>query len=295
MRILFVIFSLVSFFLIPHPALANIKLPSIIGDHMVLQRHQKLKFWGLSDPGEYVTVIIGEGKYGTIADAKGRWMIGAPPHEAGPSEITIRGKNIITIRNILWGDVWLCAGQENMAASVEEGAHADEDLAKANIPDVRLFKVEPDCAKDAQFDMMPRGKWVMCSPETARSFSSVGYNFGQEVHDKINVPMGLIMAARKGATLQTWISADSMLKSKEFKGLPGLNDQNFDLLRKLTDQLAQTDENSDPDTFKELTDKIKIFKENSQTPTCTFNAMISPLVPFSLKGVVWYQGEDDLA
>jgi sialate O-acetylesterase len=293
-RIVFCVFSFLLLCCFPHPAWANIKLPSIIGDNMVLQRGQVLNFWGLSDPGEYVTVIIGENKYGTIADGKGRWMIRFPAQKEGPSEITIRGKNIITIRNVIWGDVWLCAGQTNMLATVGESAHTEEDLAKANLPEVRLFKIEPDCAKDAQFDFGQRGHWVGCTADTARAFSSVAYNFGQEVYDKTHVPLGLILSARPGATMQTWISADAMLKSKEFKGLPGLNDQNFELLEKLTTQLRETDQQSDPDTYKDVSFRIQVFKTNSQTPNCTFNGMISPLVPFALKGVVWYQGENDL-
>jgi sialate O-acetylesterase len=292
-----IVFCVLSFLLLAgfsQAARANIKLPSIMGDNMVLQRGQALKFWGLSDPGEYVTVIIGEGKFGTIADGKGRWMIKFPAQKEGPSEITIRGKNIITIRNVLWGDVWLCAGQANMLATVEQGVHPDEDLEKANMPDVRLFKIEPDCAKDAQFDSSQRGHWVVCSPETARTFSSVAFNFGQEVYDKTHQPLGLIMAARKGSTLQTWISSDAMLKSKEFKGLPAINDQNFELMEGITTELSQIDQQSDPDKYKQVSFKIEAFKANSQSPNCAFNAMISPIVPFSLKGVVWYQGENDL-
>ncbi len=276
------------------PAIAEIKLPSIIGDNMVLQRDHELKFWGLADPKEYVTVVIGEQKYGTVADGKGRWLVKFPPQKNEPSEVTIKGKNVITLKNILWGDVWLTAGESNMAMTVDQCAHSQDDLERANLPEIRLFKVEPRCTKGPEFDLDPPGKWVVCSPSSIGSFSSVAYFFGLELYEKVHVPLGLIETARNAGKVHSWISAESMEKNQEFKGLPGLHDEHFAFLQQMIDALAETDQAEEPAKFNGLQHKVRLFLENTQTATCNFNGMISPVVPFTLRGVLLYQGENDL-
>jgi sialate O-acetylesterase len=273
------------------PAQAKIKLPAIIGDNMVLQVGEPLYFWGLADPGEYVTVIIGEEKFGVVADKKGRWMARTTPFKNGPNEITIHGKADIVLKNILWGDVWLCAGQSNMLLSVDQTAHVPTDLPETEFPEIRLFQEEPAAAKKAEF--AGTGKWVVLDPQTVHNFSSIGYFFGREIYDKTQQPVGIIQAARSGATLSSWISREALDKS-EFKGIAPGHDEEFEAIEKLKADLAKVDQESEPQKYKRMKYKLDYILAHAHSATSTYNSMISPLVPFSMKGMVWYQGENDL-
>ena len=270
---------------------AKIILPPIIGDNMVLQTNQPLYFWGLADPGEFVTVLIGEEKFGVVADKKGRWMARTTPFKNGPNEITIHGKTDIVLKNIIWGDVWLCAGQSNMLMSVDKTAHAPTDLPETEFPEIRLFQEDPAVAKKAEF--AGSGKWVVLDPETVRNFSAVGYFFGRQIYDKTQRSIGLIEAARSGATLPSWISREALEKS-EFKGITLGHDEEFDSIDRIKAEVSKLDPDSDAAKLKRLNYRLEYILAHAHSPMSTYNAMISPLVPFSLKGMVWCQGENDL-
>jgi sialate O-acetylesterase len=273
------------------PAQAKITLPAIIGDNMVLQVGEPLYFWGLADPGEYVTVIIGEEKFGVVADKKGRWMARTTPFKNGPNEITIHGKADIVLKNILWGDAWLCAGQSNMLLSVNQTTHAPTDLPETEFPEIRLFQEEPAAAKKAEF--AGSGKWVVLDSETVRNFSAIGYFFGREIYDKTRHPIGLIQAARSGATLSSWLSRETLEKS-EFKSVAPGHDEEFERIEKLQEELSKLDKVEEAQKYQRMKYKLDYILARAHSATSTYNSMISPLVPFSLKGIVWYQGENDL-
>ncbi len=176
------------------PAFADVKLPAVFSDNMVLQRNRLLYFWGLSDPEEIVTVIIDKKRYATTADGKGAWWVKVPPQNSTePFSITVRGKNIITINNVITGDVWLCAGQANMGMPLAEAEHTPQDIEQAQLPDIRFFKEEPNCAGEPEFE--GSGKWVVCSPETAKDFSAIAFFFGREIQQKVRCPIALIQLA----------------------------------------------------------------------------------------------------
>jgi len=155
-------------------ALADIKLPSIIGDNMVLQQGGKVSIWGWADPGEEVMVGVSwqSMKWAVTADKDGKWSFKInPPTAGGPYEMTLTGKNTINIKNILVGEVWVCSGQSNMQMTVQSSANSAQEIADAGYPKIRLFYVTRKVAETPQSDC--EGSWVECSPETVPGFSAV--------------------------------------------------------------------------------------------------------------------------
>lgn len=239
-----------------------ITLPSIFGNHMVLQQNQEVVIWGWADPSEKLTITASwdETKtYEVSALPNTKWMTKIKtPKAGGPYTITINGSNTIVIEDVLIGEVWLGSGQSNMEWSLSaqvEGAETARD--SANYPEIRLFQVTKSSAFYPQDHV--QGEWVVCTPETVWNFSAVMYFFGKELHNSLNVPLGLIHSSWGGTPVETWID-------------------------------------------KKLIEYDKILFENSQLlgedpAWCTFktgesyNAMIHPIIPYALKGVLWYQGE----
>ena len=156
-------------------AYADIRLPAIIGDNMVLQQGQKVTIWGWADPGEEVMVSVSwhNMKWAVTAGRNGRWEYKMnPPEAGGPYEIKLSGKNTITITNILVGEVWICSGQSNMQWSVQNSNNPKEEIAAADYPNIRLFTVQRKVAQEPQSDCT--GSWTSCNPETVPWFSAVG-------------------------------------------------------------------------------------------------------------------------
>lgn len=274
------------------PALADVRLPAILSDNMVLQKDRLLYFWGLSEPEEIVTVIIGDKRYATTADSKGAWWVKIPPqNRTTPFDITVRGNNIIHIHNVITGDVWLCAGQSNMYAPLNEVDHTPQDVEQANLPDLRLFKEEPNCAGEPEFD--GGGKWVTCTPETVKEFSAIGYFFGREILEKRPGVLGLVQATRAGSAMHTWVSREALEKTP-YKGTFGETEENFDQFKKLQFQIKEAEENGEQKELQRLQKQAKVFKKKVNAPTCAYNALIAPIEPYQLKGVLWYQGENDI-
>lgn len=274
------------------PAKANIKLPSIVSDNMVLQQNRTIYFWGISDPEEIVVVTIGEHRYGCTADDKGAWWVKIPPQNSKtPYDIKFKGKNLITVHNVITGDVWLCAGQSNMYAPVVDVEHTPDDIEGANIPEIRMFKEEPNCSGEPEFD--GGGKWVICSPETVKDFSAIGFFFGREINDKTKNVIGLVQATRAGSCIETWVSKESLLKTP-YKGLIGENDENFKQYDALKAQMKEAEEADNQAESLRLQKQAKVFKKKVNTATCAYNALIAPIAPYQLKGVLWYQGENDI-
>ena len=171
---------------------AEVRLPKIIGSNMVLQRNAECKIWGWADRGEKVTVSFRDFEGSTQADKNGKWQITLPAmKEGGPYQMSITGKNRITLENILIGDIWVCSGQSNMEWPVSRAVNADEEIAAADYPEIRLFTA----ARNIQFepvDDVESGEWEECSPTTISGFSAVGYFFGRHIHTETGVPIGLL-------------------------------------------------------------------------------------------------------
>ncbi len=306
----------------PAFAHADVKLPAVFSDNMILQRNSQLPVWGTADPGEEVYVTFEqktpdgrreEGK-AVIAGNDGRWMVKIGPYPAGgePGTLTIKGpekknapkgfKNAIVCKNVLIGEVWICSGQSNMELTMQSAADAGKTIAEAKYPQIRLLRVPHKATPTPQdnFD----GKWAECSPATVKSFSAVGYFFGRHLYQQLNVPIGLIDSSYGGTPAEAWTTREALL--------------GVDSLKYYVENLDKAAKSYDPEkakaAYEEALAKWKIAEEQakkdnkpaprrpnlqgkpgtiSSSPSALYNAMIAPLVPFAVKGVIWYQGESN--
>ena len=248
-------------------ALAVVKLPSVFDDSMILQQDCKVNVWGWAKPGEKIT-IFGSWQNSAIkteADENGDWKVCIKtPKAGGPYNLTIEGENKIEISNILMGEVWLCGGQSNMQRFIRGAKNGYAEIAEANYPMIRLFTVNRTYTLEPQKNLVSEEnkQWIICNTDrdTTGLFSAVGYFFGRELHKKLNVPIGLIDTSIGGTPIQAWMKRDVLMSEPNFKRVFSKYDPN------------------------NLTHK---------NPTCLYNGMIAPLIPFTMKGVIWYQGESN--
>ena len=199
-------------------ALGDIKLPAIIGDNMVLQRGKVVPIWGWAEPGEEVMVSVSwhSMQWGVKAGADGKWMFRMKcPEAGGPYEMTLKGKNTITLKNIMAGEVWVCSGQSNMEWPTAAAANGTQEVAAADYPNIRLFTVKKKIADAPEADCV--GSWSQCSPQTVGGFSAVGYFFGRHLHKELDVPVGLINTSWGGTVAEAWTSGGALEKMPEFK------------------------------------------------------------------------------
>ena len=192
---------------------ANVRLPKLVGNNMVLQRDVTIPIWGWADPGEKVTVHFMKQKRTTTAGKDGKWHIDLKPVKAGgPYEMVIKGKNEIKLTNILIGDVWLASGQSNMEWTLASTVNNfKEEIAAANYPKIRLFTVENAVASRPLSDISGF-EWQVCSPETIGNFSAVAYFFGRKLHQDLGIPIGLINSSWGGTPAEAWTDLESIKK-----------------------------------------------------------------------------------
>ncbi|MCF3652043.1 sialate O-acetylesterase [Synoicihabitans lomoniglobus] len=267
------------------PARADIELPAILGDNMVLQASPDTRLWGQGISGEKVTVMFQGRTYHTTVE-NNQWTIALPDLETGgPFSMEIRGFNRIQLNNILVGDVWLGSGQSNMRFSLSRALEADAAIAAADHPEIRLFTVAENAA-DVPLDDV-QGEWVVCSPETVRNFSAVQYYFGREIAGTQDIPVGLVLSSVGGTRICSWISAPDLAANPESEYYFTYFDE---LLANYhpayAEYLARLD--ADP-TLSERAPRHPF----ERMPSGYFNAMIAPLTSFAVKGILWYQGETD--
>jgi len=184
---------------------ADVRLPGIIGDHMVLQQGQPIRIWGWAEPGEAVAVTIGADRAASVAEKDGRWQVTLPARRSGgPFEVIVEGQDRLILKDVLVGEVWLCSGQSNMQFAMSSTTHAEEDIAAADYPKIRLFTVPKECSLKPLTDT--RGAWTVCSPDTVGRFSAVAYLFGRELFNELRRPVGLIASSWGGTNAEEWTS-----------------------------------------------------------------------------------------
>jgi sialate O-acetylesterase len=209
---LFILFTL----LVATPVFANVRVPALIGDNMVLQRDRKIRIWGWADPNERVTVAIGKDQTSAVTDSSGRWQALVGPLKTGdPLELKITGNNTLTFKNILVGEVWVCSGQSNMEWPLINTKNGAQDVAQANFPEIRLFTVQKATASAPLDDV--KGQWAAATPENAGQFSAVAYYFGRELYQKLKIPVGLIHTSWGGTPAEAWTDHATLASSPEFK------------------------------------------------------------------------------
>ena len=265
------IFAAGAFALGQAAAQAEVKLPSVFDDHMVLQQGQKLPIWGWADPGESVTVSVAGQSKKTKAGKDGAWKVQLKPLKASktPVAFSVKGSNSIEFEDVLVGEVWLCSGQSNMEWRVSQSDNPKEEIAAGKHPLIRHIKIPHRPSATPEKDVTPeRGGWEVCSPETVGSFTAVGYFFARHLQGELGVPIGLLGCNWGGTRIEPWTTPSG------FKSVPELKKDYADKL----------------DTFPKKRDNGTI---NHQSPLALHNGMISPINPYGIRGALWYQGESN--
>jgi len=295
-------FLILFFLVINSLSHADVRLPAIISDDMVLQQGGPVNVWGWADPGEEVKVAIaGSGSAKTVADKDGNWKLklDAPP-AGGPYQIEIAGKNTITVKNVLVGEVWLCSGQSNMGFLVREGQNAETEIAQANYPQIRLCTVEVATATQPQKDCT--AGWSECAPETVANFSAAGYFFGRKLYQQLKVPIGLIRAAKGGSPVESWIAPDILASDPDYAPILQRHAQLVadypSLLQEYQRQVAQwkqaVQQANAAGNQPPREPRLPFGPDHPlKLPGGMYNAMIMPITSFPIKGVIWYQGESN--
>ncbi len=290
------------------PALADVRLPRVIDSHMVLQRDKPLAIWGQADPGERVTVTLAGATRSATANDSGEWSVTLPAMAAGgPHTMTVAGNTTLTLTDILIGEVWVGSGQSNMQWSVAASANRDAEIAAADFPRIRLFLVPNVLSGIPKRDV--NATWTPCSPASIPGFSAVLYYFGRHLHRELDVPVGLIASAWGGSRIEPWTpppgfagverlaDLSETVRKTRLEYLDGLAASVRDRpeMKRWVEAAARAARNNElapvPPEFEFPPHPLAGWP----SPTSMFNAMIHPVVPFTLRGAIWYQGESNLA
>jgi sialate O-acetylesterase len=292
------------------PLFAVVQLASPFQDHMVLQRESMVPVWGKASPGETVAVMFGAQKQSAVAGKDGNWMVRLSPLKVGgPFRMTVTGENTIVLNDIYIGEVWLCSGQSNMDMTVAREDrywcgvfNEKEEVAGANYPEIRVFDTAFSPTDELQDKV--EGKWELVQPTTVGHFSAAAYFFARELYLKYKVPIGLITTAYGASTAEAWISKPSLEAHPNFKFLldnylkkkaeymPSLQD----LLKyqeeadkwKIAVAKAKSEGKDEPRGPKNKDPRV-----DQHNPSVLYNGMVAPLVPYAIRGAIWYQGESN--
>ena len=289
---------------------AEVTLPRVIGSNMVLQRDIKVPIWGWASPGEEITITLSPADehadpiFSTtaIADAEGNWRLKLDAMEAGgPYILRVTGKNTLELTNVLFGEVWVCSGQSNMEWSVRASKDSDAEIAAANYPKIRLFDIPHRPSGLLQQDVEV-SDWQETTPQTIENFSAVAYYFGRKLRKNLDVPIGLISTNWGGTRIEPWTPPVG------FKTVPALKSiareiQEADAsYRQQLPQKMNEIEAWIAETRKALQTDARLTQipENRHRlrhharPTGLYNGMVHPIVPYAIRGAIWYQGESNL-
>jgi sialate O-acetylesterase len=310
----------------------GIALSNVFGDHMVIQRDTKVPVWGTGSPGGKVTVQFAGQSKTAVVEATGRWRLDIGPYSASsePRDILVNsGDNTLRITDVLVGEVWLASGQSNMGSPVNSLTDAADVLKKAQDQELRFFMVTRKTASEPQSDL--KGKWEISSPEAAKNFSAVAYFFASEIRKNQKCPVAVLQAPWGGTSIETWISLEGLkmnppeakmlqqwdkaveqyLKIKEnpqfvadyekdlklwqLEVAPAYNAAMKEYNKAISEgkPVNKRPQPSRPEPNNPDPMGMPSPSRRPGTPTVNFNGMIAPLVPFAIRGVIWYQGENN--
>jgi sialate O-acetylesterase len=282
-------------------ARADVKLPAIFTPHMVLQRDMKDRVWGSAEPGEKVTVTIADQTKTAEAGPDGKWSATLDPLPAGgPHTLTVKGKNTITLDDVLVGEVWICSGQSNMQLEVKSSDDGDLEPLAAKFPKIRLISVPQFGTQEPQNDF--KGRWEVCTPDSVKNFSAVGFYFGRQLYQTLDVPIGLIDDSWGGSAAEAWVRRDILAKDGKYADLMA--------------QWEKTEKDA-PKAREDYEKRLAAYRENAaklraegktaprppQSPDAQlagnsrpgniYNGVLKPTIGYGIKGVIWYQGESN--
>ena len=273
-------------------AQAAVTLPSILAEHMVVQQNLPVHLWGDAALGERVSVEF-RGKHAeTTPDALGHWSVYLPPGSAGgPFQLSIRGTNEIIFNDILVGDVWFASGQSNMEFPMGLNhwwhlgvLNMESEISSTNLPNLRLFHVDMQYSALPKTDMSAR-TWKAASPESVSDFSAVAYFFGKELVEKEGIPIGLIEADVGGTPIEAWTSLKALSTDSTY--MPIFTQWADATDKEAKDEMRERLQGSQGQTIPER--RSRFFS----APAYLYNAMVAPVTPFPIRGVIWYQGESN--
>ncbi len=285
-------------------AFADVRLPSLFSDHAVLQQGAAVPVWGWAEPNEQVTVTLAGQTKVAKGGADGAWRVTLDALKPGATlTLTVKGKNTLTVQDILVGEVWLGSGQSNMALTVNRCNNYEHEQTLANLPQLRMFTVERASRPASQAEC--KGQWVLCASNTVGAFSATAYFFGRDLHQRLAVPVGLINSSWGGTPVEAWTSTEAL---QAVPALQVITDSWAAQTKSPWDEAkAMAGYDRQVATWKEAVKKAKAAgKEQPRAPrkpvdprlspnrpANLYNGMIAPLIPYAIKGAVWYQGESN--
>ncbi len=300
-------------------ATAEVRLPRVFGNHMVMQQDKPLVFWGWADANETVTVALGDQTSQAKANERGEWKTTLPARKAGgPFTIKVTGSSTIVFEDVLIGEVWLASGQSNMEMGIGASKDGKEEIAAADHPQIRLFMVANRWTPEPQSDVegpkagetKPEGVWKVCSPKTVAEggwggFSAAAYYFGRELQQQLHVPVGLIDSSWGGTLIQPWTPPEGFAAvpalAKEYERVQLGDARTAPHQQRLEQVLSETEQwlGAARQSLKRKTvvpamptyPAELLPPSQLQQATALYNGMIHPLHPFPLRGAIWYQGE----
>jgi sialate O-acetylesterase len=287
-------------------AAAEVRLPHVFGNNMVLQQGMPVPVWGWARAGEKVTVRFGDQTQTATADARGNWQVRleALTADKKPRELTVVGENSVTFKDVLVGEVWVCSGQSNMEWTVNGVLNATAEKAAAEYPTIRQIKIPLTHAGQPQADV--NGQWAVCSPATVGGFTAVGYFFAREVAQALDVPVGLVNTSWGGTRIEPWTNPAGFRAVPELmKMSPYQRIDEWDLtkeagkakyrayLAQVKEWLPRAEAALDAGTNIPPLPTQPGPGSDHQQPTRIYNAMVHPLIPYAIRGALWYQGESN--
>jgi sialate O-acetylesterase len=282
-------------------ARADVKLPAIFSPHMVLQRDMKDRVWGWAEPGEKVTVTIADQTKTAEAGPDGKWSVTLDPLKAGgPHMLTVQGKNTIALDDVLVGEVWICSGQSNMQLEVKSADDGDLEPLAAKFPKIRLISVPQFGTQEPQKDF--KGKWEVCTPDSVKNFSAVGFYFGRQLYQTLDVPIGLIDDSWGGSAAEAWVRRDILAKDGKYADLM----TQWENIEKNASK-AREDYEKRLAAYRENAEKLRAEGKTvprppqspdgqlagNSRPGNIYNGVLKPTIGYGIKGVIWYQGESN--
>jgi sialate O-acetylesterase len=291
-------------------AYSEVKPNALFSDHMVLQSGMSVPIWGTATPGEKVSVTLLKQTRTATAGADGKWTVHLAKLKAGgPFEMTIAGKNPgdtpIVVKDVLIGEVWLGSGQSNMQFYVSKNGpgHApyglldeEKEIAAANYPQLRMFTVKNATSYTPQTEEV--GTWEVCTPATVPNFSAVGYLFGRDLNQALKLPVGIVLSAFGASTAEAWVPRDALAADPQLKPMLDKLDAREDYFKAHSTATGGPASDADappsPLTINARAPRPGPMRDpahDQHQPTVLYNTMINPIIPYAIRGAIWYQGE----
>jgi sialate O-acetylesterase len=285
---------------------AEISLAPIFGDDAILQREKPLPIWGRAEPGEKIAVKFQGQSVFTTTSADGRWIVYLEPLAASaePADLVVEGKTTVTLHGVLVGELWLASGQSNIEWPLKQTKNAAKDIAEANLPLVRQLKIERTVAT-APTETARTSGWRTATPATAGEFGAVEYFFARDLQRKLGVPVGVINSSWGGTAIESWMSdaarrSTSIAATLESRWQHALSEWPPERVARYPGELdawLKADAQAHATHTKNPLEwpQPPASPDSPAAPGGVFNAMIAPLQPCALRGIIWYQGESNAA